>query len=122
MKNKSVEIKIDDTLDTLLDLNGTRFYYDSGFWLKIAAKRVVPSKHRPYGINYNLTLHDSNNNRILGYDNAHGVKNIRTKSFSGRRIVYDHRHDENEVYPYEFTSAAQLLTDFFKDIDGFFVV
>ena len=39
--------------------------------------------------------HDSHNVRILGYDNAHGIK---------------------PVEPYEFENAGQLLEDFWQDV------
>ena len=66
--------KRDASLETLLDLDGGIFLMDSGYWAKFEASRVEPAKQIPHGIRYSLTLHDRNNTRILGFDNAHGHK------------------------------------------------
>ncbi|MHB8311070.1 MAG: hypothetical protein ACYDCY_11880, partial [Metallibacterium sp.] len=57
--------------------------------------------------------------RLLGYDNAHAVKSPKRKKFAGRRLAYDHkhRHARDKGVPYEFTSADQLLKDFFGEVD-----
>jgi hypothetical protein len=46
----------------------------------------------------------------MGFDNAHGVK---------KKIPYDHRHrhSEDAGVPYEFINPAQLLTDFWIEVD-----
>ena len=62
-------------LQTLLDLDGTRFWPKTQYWVKFKARLVEPTPHIPHGIKYSLTLHDRNNTRILGFDNAHAVKN-----------------------------------------------
>ena len=105
-------------LDTLLDLHGEILVQDGGYWIKIEAWTVEPSEGIPHGIRYSLTLHDPKGKRILGYDNAHGV-DVRSKGFAGRRLGYDHvhRHARDKGVAYEFSSAGQLLTDFFKEVD-----
>ena len=50
--------KVDETIETLLDLNGERYYLDNGYWVKFEAHKAKPTKHIPYGIRYSLTLHD----------------------------------------------------------------
>ena len=67
-------LKEDKTLETLLDLNGEIFPMENGYWTKFEASRVTPIRQIPHGIRYSLTLHDRNNTRILGFDNAHAVK------------------------------------------------
>lgn len=39
--------------------------------------------------------------------------------YAGRVLPFDHkhRHVSDQGIPYEFTDAAQLLTDFFADVD-----
>ncbi len=65
-------IKIEDeTLETLLQLDGEVFPMDNGCWTKFEAKRIKPSQYIPHGIKYSLSLHDNNNRRIVGFDNAH---------------------------------------------------
>lgn len=61
-------------------------------------------------------LHDRSNIRILGYDNAHGIKPKR-KQFGAKREVWDHRHERRIVEPYEFENAGQLLEDFWQDVN-----
>ena len=61
-------------LEPLLELDGEIFPMDNGYWTKIEAKMVKPNQKIPHGIRYSLTLHDKNNMRVIGYDNAHGVK------------------------------------------------
>jgi hypothetical protein len=103
-------------LDVLLQLDNEIFPMDCGYWTKIEAKTVTSNEHIPHGIKYSLTLHDSNNVRMLGYDNAHGIKPKR-KKYGAKRVVWDHRHERKIVEPYEFENAAQLLEDFWVDVE-----
>ena len=64
----------DESLETLLELDGEIFPMENGYWTKFEAHRVTPTQHMPHGVRYCLTLHDRNNTRILGFDNAHAVK------------------------------------------------
>lgn len=105
-------------LDTLLELDGSVFEQDAGFWIKIEAKKVEVSPHVPHGIKYSLTLHERNGTRVLGYDNAHGLRQ-RGRGFTGRRLVYDHKHRAatDRAIPYMFETPQQLLEDFFAETD-----
>lgn len=105
-------------LDTLLDLHGEILVQNGGYWIKIEAWTVEPREGVPHGIRYSLTLHDPKGKRILGYDNAHAVGPPR-KGFAGRRLEYDHvhRHAKDKAVAYEFSSAGQLLADFFNEVD-----
>jgi hypothetical protein len=103
-------------LETLLNLDGEIYPMEKGYWVKFEAKRVQASPERPHGLAYSITLHDRNNTRILGYDNAHAVKPKR-KGFLARKITWDHRHKVEKVKTYDFTSAGQLLEDFWKEVD-----
>jgi hypothetical protein len=109
----------DPGLQTLLLLDGEIYDQGGGHWLRIQAWPVVPDKHIPQGIRYSLTLHDRYGSRLLGYDNAHGVRPPGRMRYSGRRVTYDHRHrhPRDKGVPYEFTSADQLLKDFFDEVD-----
>ena len=107
------------TLDTLLDLDGEIFMMENGYWVKFEARRVTPSSSVPHGILYSLTLHDKNNIRIVGFDNAHTIKTRSRKRFSGRKITRDHKHYNDKVTPYEFESASQLLDDFWQAVDKY---
>ena len=111
--------KLDRTLDALLELDGSLFEQDDGFWVKIVASRTDVTANRPHGISYSLTLHDRYNTRVLGYDNAHGVKPPNKFKFVGRRLPYDHKHRtaRDKGVPYMFESAAKLMEDFFAEVD-----
>ena len=109
----------DPGIETLLLLDGEIYDQGSGYWIKIEARRVEVGEHVPHGIRYALTLHDRYGTRLLGYDNAHAVKPPRRKHFTGRRLAYDHkhRHSRDKGVAYEFSSADQLLKDFFEEVD-----
>lgn len=109
---------IEAGLETLLDLNGLSYRLDNGFWVKFEAYLVDPSEQIPHGVRYSLTLHDRHNARVVGFDNAHGCQLPRRKRFAGRRLVWDHRHPFAEkAVPYEFASAAQLIEDFWIEVE-----
>ena len=107
-------------LETLLALDGTEYTEEKGYWYKIEASLIEPTEERPHGIRYNLTLHDYYNQRILGFDNAHGIKVKGSGRYSGQIIKYDHVHTSmrDKGTPYEFESAEQLLRDFFQEVNS----
>lgn len=109
----------DTNLDTLLDLDGSILDQENGWWIKIEARRVAVSTDVPHGIRYSLTLHEPYGTRVLGYDNAHGVRPAGKFKYAGRVLPFDHkhRHAADVGVPYEFTNVARLLQDFFDDVD-----
>jgi hypothetical protein len=111
----------DDDLDILLALHGEIFVDGSGYWQKIEAWRVPVTAGIPHGLRYSLTLHDRANKRVMGYDNAHAIQ-PRQKSYSATRHVewdHVHTHSSDKGTHYEFISAAQLLEDFFRDVNRY---
>lgn len=102
----------DKTLGVLLELDGTRYVIDEthGLWIKFDVKKVIPTSERPHGIKYSLTLHDRTSNRIMGFDNAHGIRNSDT---------YDHwhRYENNKSLSYHFINTGKLLEDFWFEVD-----
>ncbi len=112
-----VKKRIDTGLETLLQLDGEVFPMDNGFWVKFQVHHVMKNIHIPHGIKYSLTLHNKYNKRIVGYDNAHGIKPPRKKKFSGNRQIWDHKHHESVIFPYEFENPYQLLEDFWNDVN-----
>ncbi|MEA3523473.1 MAG: DUF6516 family protein [Campylobacterota bacterium] len=97
-------------LENLLNLRGEVFPMDNGFWVN----EVESTKSIPHGVRYSLTLHDKNNHRVIGYDNAHSFKS--SKKY-GRKETYDHIHKQMDIVAYEFKSASELLEDFFASVD-----
>ena len=104
-------------ISTLLELHQQVIDQEDGYWVKIDAWQVAPSEAIPHGIRYSLTLHNPVGERILGYDNAHAFKPIR--SYVGRKFPYDHkhRHSQDPGVRYVFKDAYQLLSDFFVEVD-----
>jgi hypothetical protein len=105
-------------LETLLNLNGEVFPMENGCWTKFEAYRVELSERIPHGISYSLTLHDKNNRRVIGFDNAHAVKPKR-KKYGARKMTWDHKHQQEKVFSYEFESAGQLLVDFWEAVEAY---
>ena len=103
-------------LQTLLDLDGERFVLESGYWTKFEVRLVEANQNVPHGIKYSLTLHDRTGERVLGYDNAHAVR-PQGNRYAARRLRWDHRHQGPKVTAYEFSSAGQLLEDFWLDVE-----
>ena len=79
---------------------------------------MVPvTEDRPHGLNYSLTLHDANDERLVGYDNAHPVRTGAGPAGKGR-AVRDHKHRLETVRPYAYTDAATVLADFWADVEA----
>lgn len=111
-------MKIRDTgIENLLELDGEIFPMDNGYWVKFKVRVVPESKHIPHGIRYSLSLHDRYNRRVIGYDNAHGVKLPRRRKLAVKREIWDHKHQTLEIFPYEFESAYKLMEDFWSDVN-----
>jgi hypothetical protein len=79
-------------------------------------KQVAVSPERPHGLSYSLTLHNEDGERLLGFDNAHA---IRENSGPGARtrIEYDHKHSGERVRYYRYKDAATLLADFWTEVE-----
>ena len=108
----------DHDLEFLLAFNGRRHFLEDGSWLKFEIKRVNPVAHRPHGLSYSFTMHRPDGTRILGFDNAHAPPRRRSKT-GRRRKAHDHWHRTagDEGRPYNYRGAAQLLDDFFDEVE-----
>ncbi len=109
----------DPSLDTLLYLDGETFLVDSSgmCWVKFEVKRCAMTVERPHGLRYSLTLHDETGARLVGFDNAHP---IREGSGPGARtrIEYDHKHRGPQARFYVYEDAAKLLADFWAEVEA----
>jgi len=76
----------DPTLDVLLDLDGEVLVVDpeGGHWVRFVVTRVPVSPEKPHGLDYSLTLHGPDGERLVGFDTS-----IRRRGGSGvgRRII-----------------------------------
>ena len=107
----------DHTLENLLELDGDTFFIDDqGHWVKFEVRRVPVSRERPHGIEYSLTLHNADNERIAGFDNAHAVRKSRGPG-GGASGPCDHHHRYETVKRYQYQNAAQLITDFWDLVE-----
>ena len=102
---------IDYTLETLLEMDGLEYNYPSGHWLKIEARSMRLSSNYPYEVKYSLTLHNYLGHRVMGYDNAHKIPG------DNEDLPYDHMHRSGRIVKYQYSSAGQLLADFYASID-----
>jgi len=89
---------------------------EGAFWVKFEVKQAPATAEKPHGLDYSLTLHDGESERLLGFDNAHS---IREGSGPGARtrIEYDHKHKGDRVRFYVYEDAATLLADFWTEVD-----
>jgi YD repeat-containing protein len=109
----------DPTLETLLLLDGERFYLDEAgeYVVELSARRVGASPGKPHGVDYSLVLIGPGGERLVGYDNAHAVRSRRGPG--GRRsAAQDHRHSGSRVRPYAYDDAGRLLEDFWADVEA----
>jgi hypothetical protein len=62
-------------------------------------------------------LHEPDGARLVGFDNAHGVA-AKGARFRRRAVEQDHWHrtSDDPGRPYGFTTADQLLADFFAEV------
>ena len=104
----------DPTLDVLLDLDGQVLVVDpeGGHWVRFVVTRVPASPEKPHGLDYSLTLHGPDGERLVGFDNAHPVAGQK------RGEPQDHRHRLRTIRPYEYQDAATLLADFWEVVDA----
>ena len=112
-------MKRDPSLDTLLELDGVMLVIDpeARHWIKFDVRQVEPSKERPHGLEYSLTLHGPDGERLVGFDNAHPVRP--GKGPAGKRgQLENHKHRLKTVQPYEYKDAATLLEDFWAETEA----
>ena len=109
----------DQSLDALLELDGQVLVIDpeTNHWVRLIIHRVPESEAKLHGLDYSLTLHSPDGDRLVGFDNAHRV---RGQSGPGGRPggAQDHRHRLRTVRPYEYRDAAALLADFWNEVDA----
>ena len=84
---------------------------EGGHWVRFVVTRVPASPEKRHGIDYSLTLHGPEGERLAGSDNTHPVVRQR------RGTPQDHRHRLRSIRPYEYRDAATLLADFWKIVD-----
>jgi hypothetical protein len=106
--------------EALLDLDGQILVLDTKgtYSVRFSVQRVERSPQRPHGLNYSLTLHGPDGSRLIGFDNAHAIRQSRGPG--GKHTgPADHRHRMDDARPYRFTDAATLLAEFWAEVDRY---
>jgi hypothetical protein len=88
-----------------------------GYWVKFEVKQAAATPERPHGLRYSFTLHAANGERLVGFDNAHGVM---SGAGPGAKMpeTFDHRHRHRSIKPYEYQDAASLIADFWNEVEA----
>ena len=109
----------DLSLAALLDLDGQVLVVDpeARHWVRFVVRRIQPTEAKPHGLDYSLTLHGPDGERLAGFDNAHPVKG-RSGPGGNTSAANDHKHRLKAMRPYEYRDAATLLGDFWNTVDA----
>ena len=94
----------------------TLFLDDIGHWVKFVVVRTDVTPERPHGLSYSLTLHAPDGTRLVGFDNAHPVRERRGPG-TRKRGESDHAHRLRATRVYDYKDAATLLEDFWAEVD-----
>ncbi|HMA73968.1 MAG TPA: DUF6516 family protein [Xanthobacteraceae bacterium] len=98
--------------------DGRVHHLDMGYWLKFEIGRVEPTPERPWGLRYAFALHDPEGDRLIEFDNdAHATppRGSRVRR-AGHEGDHWHRSGSDPGRLYTFTTADQLLADFFTEV------
>ena len=108
----------DQELEVLLSLDGVSYEAAAGYVVEFSAKRTTKTPERPHGISYALVFRPkAGGPPYVKFDNAHAVKH-RGGKYVPDPITYDHWHrtGKDSGRPYQFTTAVQLLEDFWQEV------
>src|SRR5687768_4565681 len=97
-------------LELLLAFDRRIHPLEAGYWLKFEIERVAASQERPHGLRYSFTLHAPDGERLIGFDNAHGVRprGARLKP-APQASDHWHRTEDDPGRPYVFKDAETLI-------------
>jgi hypothetical protein len=108
---------MEDELDILLSLNGASWEAADGYVVEFSVHRTQKTPARPHGVTYALVFRSAAGEPMVRFDNAHAA--VRP----GGRFVkapkaHDHWHrsERDSGRPYAFTTATQLLDDFWREV------
>jgi hypothetical protein len=111
------ERETDHGPEFLLAFDGRIHHLEAGYWIKFEIKRVTAAKNRQHGLSYSFTLHAPDGMRLVGFDNAHGVRATGSR-LKRQPEASDHWHrtQDDPGRPYTFKDADTLLEDFFRQV------
>lgn len=107
----------DAEIELLLSLDGASFEAAEGYVVEFMARRTDPTAERPHGLRYALVFRPKDSEPFVRFDNAHAVERPGGK-FVKAPEAHDHWHRTTKQpgRPYAFTTAAQLLEDFWREV------
>lgn len=107
----------EDELDHLLDLDGASYEMATGHVVEFTVRRTETTRERPHGISYALVFREAGGKPLVRFDNAHAVDRPGGRYVKGS-AAFDHRHrgETDRGRPYLFTTATQLLDDFWNEV------
>ncbi|MGH7056800.1 MAG: toxin-antitoxin system TumE family protein [Acetobacteraceae bacterium] len=108
----------DSELELLLALDSAVFEMAAGVIVEFTARRTAATPQRPHGISYAFVLRaKSGGTPWVRFDNAHAIDE-KNRGYRRKRLAYDHWHrtPKDKGRPYNFTTAAQLLDDFWQEV------
>ncbi len=109
--------KKDHSIESLLILNGDRYFIEDGkYEVVFKADLVEVSTEQPHGLKYSLVLLDAGGDRLTGFDNAHPVPKRRSPG-AKKASCNDHKHKGKRTTPYKFIDAQTLIENFWAEID-----
>jgi hypothetical protein len=107
----------DAELEVLLSLDGRSYEAAEGYVVEFVVQRTEKTSERPHGINYALVFRPKDGTPYVRFDNAHAVERPGGRFVRGPE-AYDHWHrtETDPGRPYVFTTAMQLLDDFWREV------
>jgi hypothetical protein len=107
----------DAELELLLSLDGASYEAAEGYVVEFKVQRTNLTATRPHGIVYALIFRPRGGKPYVRFDNAHGVEWPGGK-YVKAPVAYDHWHhtEDDAGRPYIFTTATQLLEDFWREV------
>jgi hypothetical protein len=107
----------DAELELLLSLDGASYEAAEGYVVEFTARITDRTAERPHGVSYALVFRPQGGKPYVRFDNSHAVERP-----GGRYVkapyAFDHWHrtERDPGRPYAFTTAAQLLDDFWREV------
>lgn len=107
----------DAEIEVLLCLDGASFEAAEGYVVEFMARRTDPTPQRPHGLSYTLVFRPKEGEPYVRFDNAHRVERP-GGNFVKASVAHDHWHrtTNDSGRPYAFTTATQLLEDFWREV------
>lgn len=108
----------DFELEALFGLDGASFETAAGYVVEFKAQRTDVTPQRPHGISYALVFRaKAGGAPLVRFDNAHAVPRP-GGSYARSQETFDHWHrtERDKGRPYRFSTASQLLEDFWKEV------